>query len=166
MIINTIQIKIDPKIAEELFKPNLKQIEDAVKEVTKDNKSIDDKVKKPDFIQKQKKKLNDEVAIRYFQEVKSDIAYDFGYLGNLKKPNFSLYDGLTFKEQNPLKHELQSDEILSYEQVDRIIAREKMDKFMGMSTGFINQTVKERFELLKRTSFYHAMIETLYVLNT
>jgi len=139
----------------------LNEIEEAIKDISKPTKTIDDKVKKSKI--PIKIDLSEE-AVFYFNESKSAIDYDFSYLGNLKKPSFETYIGaMALPDSNDIL--VEAEEEFTHDMLRQIITVQKMDLLLGTKTGFVDMETKERFDILKRMSFYEAMIRVNYDLH-
>jgi hypothetical protein len=141
----------------------LNKIEEAIQDIKdKPTKTIDDKIKKSKI---RKKEIPEEEAVFYFNESKSAIDYDFSYLGNLKKPNIETYAGaMALPDSNDILAEAETE--ITHDILRQIITVQKMDLLLGTKTGFVDMETKERFDVLKRMSFYEAMIRVNYDLHS
>lgn len=176
MMINTVPERFDVKLLQhqnqqeekEESLSKLKQIEDAINSISKDknHNTIDDKIKKTKKkITQREKNLSEEEVIIYFQSSISKIGYDFSYLGNLKKPVFYSHNEINLKQENN-DTKTSYGEIITNNVLHDIITIQKMDTLLGTRTGFVDQNIKERFDILKKLSFYEAIIRVNYELHT
>jgi len=126
-------------------------------------KSIDEKISKTRQPLK-KHMLSSEEATLYFTEAPK-VHYDFSYLGNLAKEPAEVYTEASAKPTD-VKMSAVSSEKITNTVLNQIIAVQKMDTIMGTRTGVIDQGTQEHFDLLRRLSFYEAIIRVNYDLHT
>ena len=163
--------EIEHEIEDEtLLENDIKRIDDAIKDISDNEKNTDTIDKKVKDKKEQKThdkrifELSNEKAIFYAHEPKVNVDYDFSYIGNLKKPVFTSYAETTIRKEDTNNEETQETTI-NYDMLNKIITIQKMDNLLSTKTEYIPQDVRERFDLLKRLSLYDAIIKVNYELN-